>query len=415
MKTNKILLLTVALFCNIALNAKSNLIEGSVTKTTNYEVNHAFPGWYTDTWATSVTTVNDEIYSVYVKDDLVPHICKTDKKGKTTDIEVEKGYTCDNDGHNEFIVGLDKDGYIHVMGNMHNNTLRYWRSAKPYSITDGFKRHFGVIPGEFSYYYFRKSQKGELFMCCRASAKIPWYGEGSRGVGLFKYNCDSKKWESLGAIAETCKRPVIYWEPSLSYHMYKSDIRFDKKDRLHFTVLSETKDGENTASHAVYAYSDDYGKTWKRADGTELSLPMNTHNTDIIKRLEGKGQATKGAIAEHTSILLDRKDRPAVLYSTDEGTFYSYLNKGKWINEILIPGVKLMRPETLFNKKGMYIIDSFQSDRVWKLSEYGKQAECFNLGINKTRWDHEAWEHGTVRCIRWNKTEWAVYTIEGWK
>ena len=413
MGTNRILLFIVSLICSINTYSNKNVTSNTVTRTAVYEINNALTGWYTDTWATSVTTVKNEIYSVYVKDDLIPHVCKTDSKGNTTDIELESNYKCDNDGHNEFIIAVDKKGYIHVMGNMHNNTLRYWRSKKAYSITDGFERHFGDIPGEFTYYYFRKSQKDELFMCCRASAKIPWYGEGSRGVGLFKYDCESKKWEACGAIAETCQRPVIYWEPSLSYHMYKSDIRFDKKDRLHFTVLSETKDGEKTMSHAVYAYSDDYGKTWKRADGTKLSLPMNTHNTDIIKCLESKGQATKGAIAEHTSILLDNKNRPAVVYSTNEGTFYSYLDKGKWINETLVPGIRLQRPETLFNKDAMYIIDSFQSDRVWKLNEYGKPAKCINLGINKTRWDHEAWEMGIIRCIYWNKSKWSIYTISG--
>lgn len=393
--------------------------------TIHYEINHALSGWYTDTWATSVTTDDGEIYAVYVKDDLVPHICKIDKKGEVTDIEVEANYQCDKDGHNEFIVGLDKQGYIHIMGNMHNNRWRYWRSVSSRNITDGFERDFDVegpsgletSRGECSYYYFRKSNSGELFMCCRASAELPRDGEGDRGVGLYKYNCDTKQWEARGAFGGSpeCNRNVIFWESTLRYQMYKADIRFDKNDRMHFAVVAERQlSNGKIGSYVTYAYSDDYGLTWHNADGTEMTLPMGIDNSDILQTQESDGQVHEGKSnmkSEHAQLLLDKDNIPAVVYSTDNHTWYSYYKNGTWNKSILIFNTQLQRPETLYTDDYMYIIDSFTSDRVWKMSGYGQPAECINIGYSKTRWDHEAWRQGIVRFIRWNNTHWQVISL----
>lgn len=404
--------------------------DNTITEPTiHYEINHALSGWYTDTWATSVTTVDGDIYAVYVKDDLAPHICKTGKDRNTEDIEVEPGYLCKKDGHNEFIVGLDKEGYIHVMGNMHNNRWRYWRSKSPYSITDGFERDFdregpdGVATsrGECSYYYFRKSNSGELFMCCRASAEFPRDGEGDRGVGLYKYNCDTRKWEARGAFGGSpeCNRNVIFWEGSLRYQMYKVDIRFDKNDRMHLAVMADRKTSDTSIeSYVMYAYSDDYGLTWHNADGTVLSLPMNIDNMDIIDSQSGplsyNGSSEvveRGITSEHAQILLDKDNTPAIVYSTDSHTWYSYYKSGTWHKNILIFSTQLRRPETLYTDDAMYIIDSFASDRVWKMPAYGQPAKCLNIGYRKTRWDHEAWQQGIVRFIRWDNTHWQIISL----
>jgi hypothetical protein len=39
------------------------------------------------------------------------------------------------DSHNFVTIGMDKQGYIHLSGNMHVNPLTYFRSTKPYDIS----------------------------------------------------------------------------------------------------------------------------------------------------------------------------------------------------------------------------------------------------------------------------------------
>ena len=39
------------------------------------------------------------------------------------------------DSHNFVTIGIDKDGYIHLSGNMHVHPLTYFRSTKPNDIT----------------------------------------------------------------------------------------------------------------------------------------------------------------------------------------------------------------------------------------------------------------------------------------
>ncbi|MFZ9036205.1 MAG: cellulose binding domain-containing protein [Francisellaceae bacterium] len=110
----------------------------------------AISGWYSDTFATPVTTVNDDIYFVYVTPELKIKVGKI-IDGVADEYELDSSFTVDNDAHNEFSIALDNKGYVHVTGGMHNKSFYYWRAEQPYDISS-FKRHFGEIPGDiFSY------------------------------------------------------------------------------------------------------------------------------------------------------------------------------------------------------------------------------------------------------------------------
>lgn len=295
---------------------------------------------------------------------------------------------------------------------MHNGYINYWRSNTAYNVNDGFTYHYndGTISGTFSYYYFRKSNSGELFMSARSGTKIEWWLEGGRGIGLYKYNCDTQRWEARGSKApDKGSYNVIYYEKLPKYHMYKSDFRFDKNDRLHFTVLSQVGDGTAVTSNVIYAYSDDYGLTWNNSKGKISSLPMRLSTVDVVEQLPDiDGESS---IGESVSILLNKDNIPGLLYSVDNKTKYSYLKNGKWYKRVLVDGISLHRTETLSSDNGMYIIESYGSDKVWKLPEYGQPAECFGIGYSKTRWDHEGWKKGIFRFTHWDNNVWKVVTI----
>ena len=89
--------------------------------------------WYTDGWSSPVETDGETTYGVYVDPNLRPRIVSV-TRGKVTDVAVEEGYTFDDDGHNELSMAVDSKGSLHILGNMHNNGLRYWVSRVPRSV-----------------------------------------------------------------------------------------------------------------------------------------------------------------------------------------------------------------------------------------------------------------------------------------
>ncbi len=96
------------------------------------------------------------------------------------------------DSHNYVDVVVDKEGYVHVSGNMHGVPLLYFRSEKPENID-----HFEKLPmtgkneNRVTYPVFFKDQAGELYF---------QYRNGGSGNGISywnKYDTQSKTWTGL--------------------------------------------------------------------------------------------------------------------------------------------------------------------------------------------------------------------------
>jgi hypothetical protein len=374
--------------------------------------------WYTDCWASSITTVNGSTYFAYVDPDRHIQVGQmTD--GSVTVSEVESGYTTADDGHNEACVAVDKDGYIHIIGDMHNNTLRYWRSNEPGSVTAGFTRYFGAIAGTFSYYTFRKDGNNELYMYSRSGTRNSWFTVGGRGVGLYHYDTVSRTWTPLGAIPPGCTYPVIFWEDSGhggtddNYQMYKADVRFDAANRLHFTVTVCRDFLPNTHTHAVYACSDDGGVTFKRADGTVLDLPMRIDagpgQADVI---DGSDDGSKG-MGEHAGIFLDDRNYPGVYYSIEGKTWYRYWDGSAWQPRIELNGSQWGRAFALSDPWGT---QTLVHGSTWKrFEDFGVAPVTFAAGASVYRWDLEALrDYDTYRGISWNSStgEWKIIRFD---
>lgn len=96
------------------------------------------------------------------------------------------------DSHNGISIAVDRAGYLHVSGNMHVDTLVYFRSALPNSI-QSFERipMLGYDESRVTYPQFFKNTEGELFF---------QYRDGSSGNGITyinQYDVDGKKWSRV--------------------------------------------------------------------------------------------------------------------------------------------------------------------------------------------------------------------------
>lgn len=373
-------------------------------------------GWYTDSWATSITSDSDTVFFVYVDAKKNPRVGRIDKS-IVTDRSIEAGYTCDEDGHNEFSLAIDNDGYIHVAGNMHNNEFRYWVSEKPREITS-FKRRFNAIPGSFSYYSFTRNPKGELFLMARIQTRnARQLSHGARGVGLFSYSTQNRKWTSLGSPAPThdSKYPVIFWNPNgrsglKGYQMFKADMIFDRNGRLHFTAQCSEKSASDCDNHVVYAYSDDDGRSFHRADGGRITLPMNiTENASRPDVLEGSRE-TK--LAERSGLLIDSRNRPGVFYFTDNALWLRFWSGSKWEPRRKLMKSSAERAVGLSDSKGIMSVSMRGS--ILRMRDFEANPIMLKLDPEIIHWDRSAKDlHRQLRGIEWDSStgSWKIHCI----
>ncbi|MBT6007614.1 MAG: hypothetical protein HOG79_17995, partial [Prolixibacteraceae bacterium] len=94
------------------------------------------------------------------------------------------------DSHNSVTIGIDKEGYIHLSGNVHVHPLTYFRSTKPNDIST-LEQVFEMVGTEekrTTYPHFMLTKEGEM---------LYHYRDGGSGNGNEIYNiysCETKKW-----------------------------------------------------------------------------------------------------------------------------------------------------------------------------------------------------------------------------
>ncbi|MDI1352504.1 MAG: BNR-4 repeat-containing protein, partial [bacterium] len=270
------------------------------------------PGFISDETYSQVWHFKDSTYLVWVDTNYRAQITQI-KNGQalTVPLDDNPDYSVQKDGHHRFSLGVDKLGYIHVTGDMHNYTdmtsgvitpyptryqnkkILYWRSNKPEDISAKFSfmgdtfdramRGSGWMMGRFF-----TDNNGELFYSSHVQAFRSSTNFGQMGVGLYKYSPTDEIWTTIGAnipvneIKETNISyvfPVLYWEYSgfnrTQFQNYQPVFKFDKTNNMYFALTGNTVASLNGANRLFFAKSEDGGMTWKRANNTAIAgLPL---------------------------------------------------------------------------------------------------------------------------------------------
>ena len=243
-------------------------------------------------------------------------------------------------------IAADKEGYIHLVGGQHNTPQSryyipgsweqfdlsrdrdsdkhplqiYFVSRRPGDITSfefvgqrGNPRH--IPSGYLNYMNFLQDNAGNLFLYGRINVS------GWQSWGLYRYDVETRRWTPVGGdacdvigSAEThhpewtdylvrhirgrtpaspgTRSLVWAWQPHFyNYCRANFGIRFDKTNRMHVRVpIRGLGRNARILDSQVYAYSDDLGQTFHRADGSRIHLPLTVnpapaHNADMRKHL----------------------------------------------------------------------------------------------------------------------------------
>jgi hypothetical protein len=226
------------------------------------------------------------------------------------------------DSHNFVTLGIDKNGFIHLSGNMHVNPLTYFRSTKPNDISTLVQvmEMIGSEEDRCTYPHFMNTREGEL---------IFHYRDGGSGNGNEIYNiysCETGKWNRL------LDSPLTDGQGLMNAYQTQPAIMADNWYHVYW-VWRDTPDC-STNHDLSYIKSPDL-KNWFNAFGEPVKLPAILENKSVIvDPVPVKG----GIINLAAKLCLDKNNKPLFVYHKYDATgntqFYVAQTEGeKWISK----------------------------------------------------------------------------------
>lgn len=367
-----------------------------------------------------VASYNNNTYIVYIDNNWQPRVVKVGSDGTSEEAYLDAaGYKIlENDSHQFFAIGVDKLGYIHVFGDMHNfprynsdhlparyanAKCMYWRSDKPEDIS-GFTFYgnkFGDCPygTSFTYPQIFYDQDGGIYFSARVRSET---ARQYAAVNYNRYNEATKQWEHIGGTNEFNNRCLFYednGEDGGTYSKPCRNLHFDLNNRAHFVSSLYNHDGPKPLpetnskynSDLVYAASDDFGNTFKRADGTAI--------TKIPMRIDAEAQRPdvlmQGAIINATTSQAIT-DYSGKVYAT--GVHYSESGVEKYYCYTFDETIKLwkdvssIRPQAkgyfVTDKTGVITFFEKNTSKIHRFFEFDQsrvmEYEFFDIGIDRS-------------------------------
>ncbi len=286
-----------------------------------------------------------------------------------------------DDAHNTISVGLcPQDGTIHLSFDHHGHPLLYRRSrsgvAKEPQNIRWEASLFGAISSELeegkpvrglTYPRFWRTPKGGLQFCYRVG------GSGNGDRMLVDYSPTTGSWENTRQIDSRRGEFADSLGTSTSRCSYPNSYTYDPSGRLHVTwVWRESSQGAN--HDLMYAYSDDYGFTWKNNTGQivgDCKLPDKVIRVDspgitvvpiarTLCLMNTQAQAVDGtgrihAVMWHAteeSLQTAREKSKSCWGPPDARRYHHYWrdSDGSW-HHVELPGIAGNRPQLFFDNR----------------------------------------------------------------
>lgn len=200
------------------------------------------------------------------------------------------------DSHNYVTMAVDRDGFLHVAGNMHCVPLVYFRSAKPCDAASLQKLPMtGDRETRVTYPIFLHDKAGRL---------VFRYRDGRSGSGDDLYNVydgKTRTWSRLLAA------PLMSGLGKMN--AYASVPHLGPDGRFHVLWVWRNS-GDCASNHDIsYARSDDLA-TWTDSAGKPLALPITLATGEIVDPVPPHGGILNGGNA----LGFDSAQRPVITY-----------------------------------------------------------------------------------------------------
>lgn len=213
----------------------------------------------------------------------------------TTHWEVRRTkYTGDaSDAHRSISIGVDAEGFLHVVWNQHDSPLQYCRGLRPGSLELSAQMPMlGEEERRVTYPEFYKVPRGRLLFLYRDGAS------GGGNLILNEYEPQLKLWGRLQTrLIDGEGERNAYWQAFV-----------DERGTIHLSwVWRETPDV--ASNHDLcYAKSPDGGRTWLKSTGEPYRLPITAANAEYVRRIPQGSE-----LINQTSMTADARGRPYIV------------------------------------------------------------------------------------------------------
>ncbi|VGO15433.1 hypothetical protein PDESU_04016 [Pontiella desulfatans] len=255
------------------------------------------------------------------------------------------------DSHHSLSLGIDENGYLHIVGDMHNypryespqahlplryayKNIMYWRSDNPLDISSfSFK---GDQDGEcppgfgFTYQFFFNDMNGRLHFTARAHQATD---NSTRCAPFSQYDAGSGTWTALGGPDpdDPGSEARVFYDDGYEYTVsggttnsagYYSKTHphgvFDRNNTMHLvaplladpTLYPDAENFYHFVDRITYAQSTN-GADFTKADGTSMILPatinLTSNRADIAYSSDGN---TNAFLAMLGNIAVDYQNNP---------------------------------------------------------------------------------------------------------
>jgi hypothetical protein len=224
------------------------------------------------------------------------------------------------DTHNKIVLFQDREGHLHVTGNMHCAPLHYYRTKKAGDIQtfEGIHTWTGDYENRVTYPTVFKLRDGSIYLM---------YRHGGSGNGmriLLGYDESTRKW------AKTTPILTNGMDRKPTCNAYPIGLLEDGNGAWHIAWCWRETPDVVTNFDICYAKSLDLGATWKGWDGRDLELPITPENAHVVEHIEQDSGLMNGG-----SFAVDDQGLPYVGYTRFDKDGYNQLYVatpvgGKW-------------------------------------------------------------------------------------
>ena len=219
------------------------------------------------------------------------------------------------DSHNYLRLALDRDGCLHLSGNMHNDPLVYYRTSQPFDLTTLERIDYMTGDREQSATYpvFFKNAAGELLFR---------YRDGGSGRGGDIYNVYDRTARTWRHLLDT---PLLDGEGKRS--AYALDPVLGPDGRFHLVWMWRDTPDCATNHTLSYARSRDFVH-WETSRGESLHLPITLARGEVID----PAKPGDGLINMTFNLGFDVENRPVVVYHRYDAQGHSqvYAARPSW-------------------------------------------------------------------------------------
>ena len=221
------------------------------------------------------------------------------------------------DSHNSITMAFDAEKCIHLTGNMHNDSLIYFKTEKPLDVLS-LKKVFPQVLAEdelsCTYPNFVKNTDYKL---------IYSYRKGGSGNGITVSNIYDEKTRSFKRLTD---KPLFDGLGEMS--AYSSGTRLGPDKFFHTIWLWRDTPGCETNHDLSYARSRDLIH-WETMNGTKLDLPITPRTTQFtVDPVPAKGGAINGGF----SLFFDQDKKPLIAYLKYDSAGFSQIFVAKTVN-----------------------------------------------------------------------------------